>query len=95
MDARFGSYESNSLDIEEHIRIFGIDTGICSRCVHTHESTGVVQGGDISTVSGSITIEAKRDITSVGSRLSSATVIDLVGGRDILLDAQSVEVKNQ
>lgn len=67
-DSRFGSYESNSLDIED--RPWWLFGG-CRQCVHTHEFTGVVQGGDISTLLGDITLQAKNDVRNVGSRLAA------------------------
>ena len=54
-----------------------------------------VQGGDIATLVGDITLSAKRDIRNVGSRLTSGGAIALSAEQDILLDAQTVEVNNQ
>ena len=91
-DARFGSYEYNSYDYE--YRPWWA-FGACIKCVHTHEFTGVVQGGDIATLVGDITLSAKRDIRNVGSHLTSGGAIALSADQDILLDAQTVEVNNQ
>ena len=92
-DSRAATYESNSLDIENRAPWWL--GGWCIECVHTHEFTGVVQGGNISTAMGSVVVDAKRDIRNVGATLSSSSRIDLTAGQDILLDAQSIEVQNQ
>ena len=84
---------SNSLDIEERAPWWL--GGWCIKCIHTHEYTGVVQGGDISTLLGDIILSAKRDIRNVGSRLSAGAEIALNSQQDILLDAETVEVANQ
>ena len=84
-------YLSNYLHIED--RPWWM-FGACRTCIHIEEYTGAVQGGDISTLLGDITLQAGRDVRNIGSRLTAGGTIRLAAKQDILLDAETQEVNN-